>query len=293
MFRHRTLIALAGLTAVSAGLLLFGCQKKPPVVTIPEGPVSVTGFLKPVPLSLVRRGTHVVVSGGSELYFVQSSTVPLSRYEESEVTMSGTLALNSDPADLPVLTVTGIESHDQDTQPVHLASLGVRFEIPRHWSREEETGTGSVHFASSGSLRSVLSVSRFPLTNLPEGSPVIVDSERGVRVMIDGSADQIVYVLRMKVVNGKTTPDIISFTFTPGNDSDLSASPFIFQNILRSVRFSRSGGAGSSISSGTGSGIYLSGQPCGGSAGILCPSGFYCSITDVAENIGVCVTTGQ
>ncbi len=293
MYRHRTFIAFGCLTGCIAVVGLFGCRSKPPVVTLPTGPVSVTGFLKPVPLSLVRRGTHVVVSGGSELYFVQSSAVPLSRYEEEEVTMSGTLALNSDLSELPILTVTGIERHGQDTQSVHLAPLEVRFDIPESWRREEETGTGSVRFSASGSLRSILTVARSSLTGLPAGTPAIVDGERGVRVMPEGSTDQIVYVLRMKAVSGKTVPAIISFTFTPGSDGTLPVSPVLFQNILRSVRFDRSGGSSSSISSRTGSGTYLSGQPCGGSAGILCPSGFYCSITDVTENIGICVKAGQ
>jgi hypothetical protein len=47
---------------------------------------------------------------------------------------------------------------------------------------------------------------------------------------------------------------------------------------------------GSSLSAAaTGSGAGL---PCGGTAGILCPGGFYCDITDVANNVGRCKKIG-
>lgn len=293
MHHPKTIIVLGCLAAISAGLILLGCQKKTPPVVIPQGPVTVTGFLKPVPLSLVRRGTHVVVSQGEELYFAQSSAVPLSQYEENAVTMSGTLSTNTDPKEFPVLTVTNIVSHTQDMQSVYLSDFGLRIDLPPDWEKEEETGTGSVHFTSSGSLRSTLTIARSPLQSLPAGTPVTVDGERAVRVIPQGGTDQIVYILRMVMSAGKTHPEITSLTFTPGDGEDSLASPAIFLKILKSVRFDRAKENSSAASSyRTGSGTSLSGQPCGGSAGILCPNGFYCAITDVMENIGICVKAG-
>ena len=293
MQRPRTLIVLGCLTAFSAGMILLGCQKKAPPVVIPQGPVTVTGFLKPVPLSLVRRGTHIIVSQGTDLYFVQSTGVALSLYEEEEVTMSGTLALNSDPYDLPVLTVTNIASRSEDLQAVRLKELRVNFSIPRSWSKVAETGTGSVRFTATGSARAILSVAKSPLPSPPAGPPVLRRHQAGRRWVPGGATDQIVYVLRMNTSAGKNSPDITSFTFTPGDGEDSLASPAIFLKILKSVQFDRAKENSSAASSyRTGSGTNLSGQPCGGSAGILCPDGFYCAITDVTENIGICVKAG-
>lgn len=273
---HRAALTVLGgfLTLIA----LASCRPVP-LTTLPEGLQEVTGVLRPIPLALKSRGTHVVVVNGKETYTAESTTVSLSGHDGEEVTLKGTLSFNIDPRDLPVLTVTEIVSK-AFVREVITRVLKLRLEVPGDWQSTEGAGSGAVlRLTASGSATPVLAVLRSSLKVLPSGSPVIVDGQRGVRVLPDsGASDQIVYIQR--------SAEVIQFVFTPGGAIDPLSAPALFQRILKSVRFT---GLPSRSSAGAGSGGTLTGPPCGGAAGILCPSGSYCAITDTKENIGTCV----
>jgi hypothetical protein len=76
------------------------------------------------------------------------------------------------------------------------------------------------------------------------------------------------------------------FTLTPEINGKTYATPAEFRRFLQSVIFQKKS---SSSAATTMSGSNASaGIPCGGTAGILCPAGQYCEITDSATNIGRC-----
>ena len=71
--------------------------------TIPTGVQMVAGVVKPTEISAIRRGTDILVQNGSTLYYLESSTVNLQKYEDREVQLEGTVELNTDPSDIPEL----------------------------------------------------------------------------------------------------------------------------------------------------------------------------------------------
>ncbi len=259
--------------------VLSSCREKP-IVELPEGTQMITGTLKPAPLSLKRRGTHYLVENGNTLSYVESTAVSLKKYEGEEVTLEGTFVLNIDPHDLPVLVVTKVDDKLLAVKGVFVPSVKLRIDVPETWMMEK-TASGAL-FTASGSSRSILAISQSALKTLPAGSPATVGGERAVRVIPAGSNDQVVYVLRGK--------NILTFTFTPSADEVLTA-PSQFLKVLRSAKFE--GVVTSQSASATTSGTGIRGQPCGGAAGILCPAGEYCSITDRESNTGLCVKGGR
>ena len=81
----------------------------------------------------------------------------------------------------------------------------------------------------------------------------------------------------------------LEIAFTPQHEDDLEQARAEWFAFLRSLKVS-----GRSASNNSRTGVSSmpagsgEGQPCGGLAGILCPSGLYCEITDLEQNIGVC-----
>jgi hypothetical protein len=69
---------------------------------------------------------------------------------------------------------------------------------------------------------------------------------------------------------------------------DIAGSDALIMRIIRGLRFSSSSSATAVYQGGSGAVTSVAGIPCGGAAGILCPSGQYCEITDSASNIGRC-----
>ena len=110
---------------------------------------------------------------------------------------------------------------------------------------------------------------------LPEGTPIVVDRNRAVRVVDENSGDQTVVIQRGE--------SVLTFLFTPGDHPDADALREEWLAVLRSILFG-SERTTSQPTTATGAGM-----PCGGGAGILCPSGQYCAVLDLEENIGKCV----
>ena len=52
--------------------VVLGSCKKQLIVELPDGPQTIMGVLKPAPLSIGRRGTHVFIQGIEEKYYVES-----------------------------------------------------------------------------------------------------------------------------------------------------------------------------------------------------------------------------
>ncbi|MDD5623269.1 MAG: hypothetical protein PHI23_01000 [Candidatus Peribacteraceae bacterium] len=265
------------LLLVFSSLGLTACGEKPLPPPLPAGEQTVSGVLLPAEISLLRRGTHVLRVQGKETYFVESSVVNLRSLEQREVVLKGTLEENTDPEMLPVLVVRELVSSVDRTRAWDLPSLGLSFRAPLSWKMTEEGR--QVQFSLEGQEKPILILSKEKCEEFPPppGVPDVIAGYRAERTGNAENGDE-----RMEVLVEGT---LYTFLFTPGNTEKTSELTSDLRGVFASLAFHR-GGSGSSMSSqqtGSGAGI-----PCGGPAGILCPAGQYCSITDFQENIGHC-----
>jgi hypothetical protein len=267
-------------------------------------------MLEAAPLSLTRRGTHALKRNGETLYFVESSAVNLRIYEGDEVTLDGSLEANTEKDALPVLVVTRVlKSTNEDVRSWSMPDLQLTFSVPSDW-KGQITGD-TARFREEGVTFPRLQVFvrdqamlpfEFSSIKLRDGTaglsltPVVIDGRRGAR--IENKDEKTVQIFMERIIRTTTTLDVartqaIVFSFSSGDESKID--PLMMEHILDSIQFTAgsdrsTAGSGSSISDDgmmQGSGSML-GKPCGGPAGILCPSGFYCEVTDPAIDIGSC-----
>lgn len=261
--------------------LLSGCGKDD-IPVLPEGTQTVIGRLVATEISIKIRGSHVLKNEEDvELFFVESKTVNLRPYEGREVMLTGTFEYNIDPSDLPVLVVEEVEAEDDVLRSWNVPFLNLSFEAPVEW--EGIPDGDMIQFIPQGTDAPVLTMFADELSektfdefleDKEKGIPIVVGQERGQRVIDQTSGRQTIYVDR-----GSSA---LSILFTPGEDERWLPA---FLALLRTLDFS--GNATDQPAGGTGSG--LPGQPCGGPAGILCPAGQYCEVSDLETNIGKCI----
>ena len=290
------------LLLIALTLSLAGCWRQSPP-PLPTGVQTVSGLVEPVALSLIRRGTHVLVQGGEKLYYLESAQVNLGTYEGREVEVRGTLEPNTDARELPVLVVTSVIGTSQRMRTWEIPSLGLSIDVPREWKGKIVSDTAQ--FTGSGSSEPILTIFREGPEQWNQvtgsGSSSSVDTLRlGTRsaVRLKSSAtfrERIMVDLRRGATDA--SEGILTLLLTPTEEEvslDLESWEALVTSILRSIHFSgdtvssssaRSASSAASLSPVTGSGA---GMPCGGTAGILCPSGFFCEISDTESNTGLC-----
>lgn len=273
------IVSVVSAAFLSAGfLVLQGCTPTHPV--IPEGPQTLSGTLQPVDLSLVRRGSHVLLQDGHQIYYVESSAVNLRGFEGMDVVVKGTVEANSNESYLPVLVATEVTENVLPSRDEEVDLLHVSLKVPLTWSTQEFDDGVSYSLTPDGAP--VLKMYKSSMAYLPSGTPLVIGGERAVRIQKAGSGSVLLHVQHGKEFL------TISYIPAPGmSDVDLL-------RVLKSIAFtdkaasSSSSGSGSSVVVPSGSGSQV-GMPCGGDAGILCPAGSYCSITDAQTGIGHCV----
>lgn len=276
---------LLGLTLVTALFVFTSCTKnEPEVEALPEGVQTLTGTLLSTDLSLLRRGTHVIRIDGEEVYYVESSQVNLRRYEQKQIVIQGTLEENADPQYLPVLVATNVlDVLEEEWKSWNFPTLKLSLETPEDW-RGIERG-GRVGFRVPEWNNPIFSIDTEEDLEVVGGTPIVLDAKRAVRIVDEETGFQ-------KVILEQPDESFLVFSFTPGEHPQASELREHWLKILQSVDFKDAGIAPSSeASSGSGSDATSSesiGQPCGGTAGILCPTGLYCDVTDLEENIGTC-----
>lgn len=272
---------LVGTASAVLFISLGACTQKKPV-TLPTGPQTLTGSLSPVELSLTRRGTHILRQNGNDTYYVESGRINLRSFEGMDVRIKGLLEWNTDRSALPVLVANDITLIEEPSHPWTVPSLHLQFSAPLSWNGE--VFDDGISFTETGSTHSFMKIVRSSLGQMPAGTPLVVGGERAVRILT--ASGQVIYVQ-----NGK---DILTISLdkslsTPAGDEPIKS----VVQLLKSIVFTNQPVVPSSTNSGsalskTSSSSLPSGTPCGGSAGILCPSGSYCQITDAALGIGVC-----
>lgn len=262
-------------------LLLAACGvQEPPVEReTPFGPVTATGTVTQTGASLVRRGTHMLLMDGRPRFFLESKTVNLSEYQDALVALQGDLFPNTAPSFLPVIAVTAVqvlgEAQKTEMQTYAIAPLAMKLEAPKEWQSSLVKNRFSLSIATE--KVPFIMIEDATLPPIADGMSLRIDGQNGVRITKEGSDIHEIYVSR----NGNRTT---LFTFDPQGEASLRARD-AFYTMLRSVRFTDTKVSSSSVSSAAHTG---SGQPCGGTAGVICPPGEYCVITELGTGIGVC-----
>ena len=284
--KHLSLLhacVLLSCSCVSA-VVLTACG--PDEVILPKEPQTIEGVLLARPLALHRRGTHVLQDlQGNDLYYAESATVNLHEYEELAATVTGVLEKNTDPDAMPVLVVSGVVIQQRETRSWEIASLGLSLQAPKRWSCA--TLDDGMQCLETGSTTPVVKIYSSALMTMPAGSETQVGGRRAVRLQRDDG--EVVYVQ-----NGTM---IITFSF-PSVALQDGVSAREAQLLLHSVDFiakfsSSSAGMQQSSPSLSSSSAVSTEAFCGGAAGILCPQGKYCEITDRENGIGHCRSITQ
>lgn len=290
-------------------LSLTACSKDA-AFPIPEGVQTVHAILKPIPFSLTRRGTHALVGmDGKIAAYAESTAVNLRALEGREVTLEGVFEANSDPAALPVLVVQRVlESGGEERRVWTIPALRLALKLPRSWKGSIK-GT-SATFTASGFTVPVLTIvgsarassaplyGPLPLPPASSAAEVFVVGLRRATAAVTSNGQA--WVIRVAPGSGESVETV--FTFALRTDLPSAGQMTLYKTMLDSVTFTgntptsrsasstvsrvtssmnRSGAAGSSRAAGEGA-------PCGGVAGILCPGGLYCKITDPVSDSGVC-----
>lgn len=260
---------------VLPAVVLVSCGD-PTLQPLPEGVQTVTGILQSADLSAVRRGSHVILQDGVEVYYAESSLVNLRQYQEKRVTLRGTFEYNSDPQDLPVLVVESVADVEETTKEHSLADINVLLAAPVNWKLTQREGRFEFFIEGEADADPIMVVWQEPGDELPDGGvPIVVDATRATRLVDELSNTQVIAV--------KRDGEILTLRFVPGQRLTAERLREDFIQVLESVELVATA-VDPTPSVGTGA---LS-TPCGGTAGILCPDGYFCDIQDFEENIGRC-----
>lgn len=266
-----TLLRTASLFTLA--FALSACGSSAPTAYV--GPVSQTGTLVSTGVSLIRRGTHVLKVDGKSIYYLESKKENLEAFNNQRVFLQGVSEANTYAQYLPVVVISTIKALDSSVgmHTWKVPALNISIVTPDDWVGSIDNNT--VTFRTKQSNQPLLSIMQKNDTTLPSGKPVRLAGRAGSKIDRDNNAQDI-YL-----------PDgnrILSLHFTPSN----AATPALLQaytTTLSTLVFLTSSSS-SSINPATGSGA---GIPCGGPAGVLCPSGYYCDIQDTKLNIGKCM----
>ncbi len=273
----RTIFTLA-LTGLA--LSLSACTKTPTNLP-PLGPITATGTLIPAEVSLLRRGTHLLLVNGKKMYYVESKTEDLVSREGQTVYVEGVAESNTTKDDLPVLVLRSLESTrgDSGLKVWNIPALDIRLQAPIAWTASIQKSVAS--FSLPEETSPLLTVSISGSGSLPSGgSHYYLSGRRTVR-MDDSSGEKTdvfieekEYILHLHFDLSSQKP------ITNTEDQKLLISQFDY--ILNSIKFlsDRETGASSSEDS-------IAAQ-CGGEANIVCPEGSFCDVTDLETKIGHC-----
>ncbi len=288
----RSLLAL-GLTCA---VLFAGCGR------LPEGPQEVEGVLSRVPLSLTRRGTHILKNQhGRELTYVESTAVNLGYIEGKTVTLLGTYQRNTDKRALPVLVVEKvIKGGDDVLREWKLPRLNLVLDVPTLW-QGVITGSTAV-FHAQGSSGTLLDIRTGSSSQLPfnfktlsasgslQVTPLVLGLRKAAAVVDEEHNRWYVAVDLSSPSSPQTTENVLVLTFKLDPKENIDEQIQRFQRIVKTLTLTekpRTTPTTPVPSSGSGS-VSADGRPCGGPAGILCPAGYYCAITDSSISAGIC-----
>jgi hypothetical protein len=266
---------------------------------LPQGPQTVTGVLKRADISIKRRGTHVLLRGEEPVYYVESSTITLRPLEGKQVELQGTLEYNTDPKELPVLVVTKVLGGiAEERRAWTVPSLGITFDVPRSW--KGSVAKSVAQFTVSGSALPLLRVLSEDASALPFNfqtltssgtdlalTPLVIGTRKAVSVLNETQGSLAVYVDPDPVTADDKKLLAFVFHLEPDENGETGDQEEAYIGMVRTLRF-KAQTLPSSPAQSTGTGASADGKPCGGPAGVLCPAGYSCRVTDTATDIGGC-----
>lgn len=268
-----------GLSVIILAIVaLTGCKEAPDKYQY--GPMSATGTLIRADVSLIRRGSHSLIIGGKAAYYVESRTQNLSQYEGRSVYITGTLEPNNDTNDLPIFLAEKIDgpTENEDLKRFEVPSLNVRLGIPTSWTASVKGGIA--HFSLPGEVSPLLTIRQLSGTSLPTGgSTLFIKNRRTTRINTGGGSSD-VYILDKNVVMQLHFDPASQSQITTKEEGDIIIAQF--ERILSSISFLNDR---ENTVTGTGS---IDTTVCGGEAGVLCATGYFCNISDLEHRMGTC-----
>lgn len=278
-------------TCIVGALVVRGSNLLEDDEELPSGEQQLVGLLESAPLSVKRRGTHILQNEGGIVTYVESSTIRLSAYEDQVVELTGVYEPNTEGS-IPVLVVSAVNVFGEEQALWKSADLELRISTPSEW--DGQVSQAGITFTSDDLPDEFLRIILSPLTALPSGSSLRIDGQEAVMEEDEGMLEY--WILYQE--------DVHHITFDPPSTLSAYEYQLLRQQVeaaIMSIRYEQSairssqassitpapvssGSAGSTDSAAS----QIGGQPCGGPAGILCPSGFYCEITDAEIGAGEC-----
>lgn len=272
--------------ALIAGLTIFTACTKKPLITVPLGPVTATGTLIPAEASLVRRGSHILMIQGTKSYYVESKTENLDSFEGQSVTIQGIAERNTTKDAMPVLVVSSVLALKENSE-LHtwdIPALDLKITLPEAWNAGIVKSVASFLLPDETVPLLVVSLSEEKV--LPAGTPFYVGSHRAVRIAsAPGSEIEDIFVVNKTVILHLHFDATTQRTIERLEDAKILLSQF--ENALTTLQFLSDIPSSQAI---TGTGALA---PCGGGAGVLCPSGYFCDVFDAEAKIGKCRKVGQ
>ena len=261
-------------------IILVSCQAKSPETHLSYGPRTATGTLLKAEVSLVRRGTHLLRLPDGEKLYVESRTTNLSEFEGQMIVVSGSIEANIE-GELPVLVADSVRriTGSDGLKRWEIPALNLMIRTPETWKGAIEKNIA--RFALEGEERSLLLVRLYSGSSLPPGNSFYIRNRRATRTDPDESVVQEVYILEKGTVIALQFDPSSQRAVTNPDEAELLEAQF--EQVLSDLTF-LSDQKGREIQAGSGSSM----MPCGGIAGILCPTGSYCDITDPEAGVGRC-----
>ncbi len=263
-----------------SSLLFVACQKNP-VNQLPLGPITATGTLIPAEVSLLRRGTHILLIKGQKTYYVESKTEDLVSREGQTVYVEGIAENNTSKDDHPVLVLQSLQSvkGDPGLKVWNIPALDIRLQAPIAWTASIQKSVAS--FSLPEETSPLLTVSISGSGSLPSGGSHYYLSGRRTARIDDASGDKSDVFIEEKEYILHLHLDLSSQeSIVNIDDRKLLMSQFDY--ILNSIKFLSDREAGSSSSEDS---IAVQ---CGGEANIVCPEGSFCDVTDLETKVGRC-----
>ncbi len=268
------------MVATFAVVLSLTACKQDTQPMVKYGSTTATGTLISANVDLVRRGTHILMVDNVKTYYVESRTHNLTQLEGQIISITGNLEPNTVKTELPVLvaeTITGGVG-DEDLHRYEIPSLNIRLGAPKTWTAEI-VGTVAT-FRLPNESDPLLAIRRLSGSTLPPGgAQIYVKNRKGSRFN-NGSGMIDTYILEKDtLIQFHFDPATQKKVKTPEHGALLGAE---FERVLSTISFLTDKELAPTQ---TGSGATTI---CGGAAGLLCPSGTFCNITNFESREGVC-----
>lgn len=273
-------------------LPLSACKEPAEPPPLPEGIQTIEGMLIPAELSIKRSGTHLLQQNGNSLYYIESKSINLKPFEYEFITAKGTVKNNIDPAALPVLVLNEITRPEEALTGWELKDSNISGQTSAEWVQK---GTGSqlefFYQNSKKPIASIVSQAKKDISfddfvsQLPAGNFTTISRHEAYEIKNDQTGQQVIYINHNDL--------IVEIVFAPSDKEEHDRWEPVFRHMLKSIVLDSSNKTYKSNprftdTTTTSDGVPLDGNPCGGPAGVLCPSGQLCIIDDKNLGIGHC-----